>query len=193
MAGSIAAQKRTLRQKAIATRIALTDRDSRSRAIADRLESEDLFRNASAILTYVSKPEEVNTRGIIERALASGRAVLTPRVGDNQALEWVRIEAVNALQTGSFGVMEPIGPATTLEISSDGVALIPGVAFDRAGFRLGWGKGFFDRFLATFAGASIGLAFDCQLYESLPREPHDRAVDYVITETEIIYANQRSE
>ncbi len=177
-----------LRREAIATRRALTGLAERNRAIADRLESSPAYQRADMVLGYVSKPEEVNTHGIITRALASGRSVLVPRVRNDKDLDWVRIESVDALRAGAFGILEPIGSAATDELSSMSVALVPGVAFDRAGYRLGWGKGFFDRFLARFPGTAIGLAFDCQFYETLPREPHDRAVDYVITETETIAA-----
>ncbi len=186
MAELPAAHKRTLRREAIAARRFLTNRASRSRAIAERLEAHSVYECASTVFTYVSKPDETDTHVIIEQALRSGRDVLVPRAADNFHLEWVRIESADALQAGAFGVLEPVGPASTATTPNDAIALVPGLAFDRDGYRLGWGKGYFDRFLATFNGKAIGLAFDCQVYDALPRESHDRPVNYVITETETI-------
>ncbi len=178
--------KQHLRNQAIAARRAQTNREARSQAIAERLESHQAYQNAETLLTYVSLAEEVDTHPIIERALRAGRVVAAPRVAENHHLDWVRIDGFDALEPGAFGVLEPSGTAPSLTTFQEAVVLVPGVAFDRAGHRLGWGKGYFDRFLACFTGTSIGLAFDCQLYDALPFEPHDRPVDYVITETDTI-------
>lgn len=192
MAGSIADLKVSLRRDAIAARRALADRELRCGAIAARLDALPKYREASAVLSYISKPEEADTHQIIERALEHGREVLAPRVANRSNLEWYKIESLNDLVGSAFGVLEPPPGASTSHVPVDAVALIPGVAFDRIGNRLGWGQGFFDRFLSTFSGTAIGLAFECQLYEELPMEPHDRAVAFVITETETITTGART-
>lgn len=179
-------QKQELRNQAIAARRALTNCGVRNQVIAERLESHKAFQSARTLLTYVSLAEEVDTHPIIEHALHSGRAVAVPRVAENHRLDWVRIDSINALTPGAFAVLEPTGTAELLSTFQEPVVLVPGVAFDRAGHRLGWGQGYFDRFLTEFSGTSIGLAFDCQLYDGLPFEAHDRPVDYVITETDTI-------
>ena len=178
--------KQELRNHAIAARHALTDRGPRSQAIAARLEAQKNYQDAPTLFTYVSLAEEVDTHGIIERALRAGRAVAVPRVEGDHRLVWVRVDSIDDLAPGAFGVLEPSGTALSLTASQETVVLVPGTAFDRDGHRLGWGKGYFDRFLHEFAGTAIGLAFDCQLCDSIPIEPHDCPVDYVITESETI-------
>jgi 5-formyltetrahydrofolate cyclo-ligase len=186
MADSLAALKAFLRRDAIAARRELADRGIRNRAIAQRLSELPAFKSANALLAYVSKPEEADTRDIIEQALERNAAVYVPRALNDGQLEWVSVQSLDELVPGDFGVMEPAADAEPASPPSEAVALIPGVAFDRNGNRLGWGQGYFDRFLAAFEGVAVGLAYDCQIYEELPHEPHDRPVAIVVTESETI-------
>lgn len=186
MADSLAALKAFLRRDAIAARRELADRGIRNRAIAQRLSELPAFQSASTLLAYVSKPEEADTRDVIEHALQRNVTVYVPRVLNGGQLEWVCIQSIETLIQGEFGVMEPAADADAAPPPPRAVALVPGVAFDRKGNRLGWGQGYFDRFLAEFDGVAIGLAYDCQIYEELPHEPHDRPVSMVVTESETI-------
>lgn len=183
--------KSSLRKKAVETRLTLPDHASRNRAIANRLEAYDVYRESGDVYAYVSMSEEVDTHTIIERAIRLGRSVFAPRVITNSSLEWVQIDSIDALHPGAFGVLEPVGPASSKATADGAVALVPGVAFDREGFRLGWGKGYYDRFLSTFNGRTIALAFDCQIYDAVPVEAHDQPVEFLVTESEIFTATQR--
>lgn len=184
-------EKAEFRREAVTSRIGLPDRDSRNREIAVRLESHDIYRKSGDIYAYVSMAEEVDTHAIIDRTIQSGRTVFAPRVIENFSLAWVRIDSIDALHPGTFGVLEPKGPDEYEMAADNAIALVPGVAFDRMGYRLGWGKGYYDRFLSAFNGRTIGLAFDCQIYDAVPIEAHDQPVELVVTESEIITAVMR--
>jgi len=187
MPGQEAKEKQSLRVKARSKdEIFLRERPAHCRAITERLESFPVFAQSQTVLVYVSLPKEVDTHEIIERLIARGTKVLAPRATTEHTLVWSAIESLDELVMGKFGVLEPSPNSAMTPVPDDTVALVPGLAFDRFGYRLGWGAGYYDRFLSEFKGVSIGLTFDCQLYGLLPRESHDETVSYVITESAIL-------
>jgi 5-formyltetrahydrofolate cyclo-ligase len=131
-------------------------------------------------------PDEADTRTLITHAWERGVTVLAPAVAAGHLLRWSRIESFDLLAPGPYGILEPPASAPIEMPPPHAVAIVPCVAFDAAGYRLGWGKGYYDRFLDGFDGPSIGLAFDCQEVPELPRESHDQPVDYIVTETRVI-------
>lgn len=151
--------------------------------IATRLTVIEAFHNAEAILTYVSMENEVDTQRLIERLLRSGRMVLVPTVSGD-TLRWSSIQSLDALEPSPFGIPEPrAGQDGVEDFPADAPVLVPGLVFTREGYRLGYGKAFFDRFLSGHEGLAIGLAFDCQVTKAMPIEPHDRPVDVLVTES----------
>jgi len=158
---------------------------ARSAAIMERVISLDEVRDASVVLTYVSsKDNEVDTTGLIKRLLGNSVDVFVPIAGPQGELVWSRIESLDELERGRFGILEPRRDCRRLSAPppSTGPVLVPGVAFSPAGYRIGYGGGYFDRFLAGYNGAGIGLAFQCQVLPELPADPHDVPVDIVVTE-----------
>jgi len=159
------------------------------KTIFERVLTLSEFRDAPAVLTYVaSKDNEVETRPLIERALAEARPVWVPVAGAGGALAWSRLRALDELAPGRFGILEPepaarrIGPPP-----QDAVCLVPGIAFSPTGYRIGYGGGYFDRFLAGFGGVAVGLAYERQLAPDWRPEPHDRRVDILVTEARVVY------
>ena len=157
--------------------------------IRDRVLALDDFRRADAVLCYLAFSSEVETRGIISAALAAGKAVALPRCLPGGRLAWHAVRGLEGLRAGAHGILEPAGDPGTLvppAALAAPVALVPGLAFDRAGYRLGYGGGYYDRFLASFGGVSIGLARCPLLLDDLRGlglvEAHDRPVDLVVTE-----------
>ncbi len=188
--------KKQLRTQLLALRRGLSPsvRAEVDTRIADAVTATEEWREAPAILTYLSVRDEVDTRELVRLAREDGKAVAAPRVTGPRSLAWYRVEAGDELEVSAMGIEEPaargerrVDPACLGERS---VALVPGLAFDEMGYRLGYGGGFYDTFLGRFRGVSIGLCRDAALMPSLADmgalEVHDRAVGIVATETRLL-------
>ena len=154
-----------------------------SREICSRLMADGLWRAAGTVLLYHPLPGEVDTTLLLDNAMNMGKRVLLPKVvGDELEL---RIYTPDSLQRGAFGIMEPIGQLFPVESYHEiDLAIIPGVAFDRHGTRLGRGKGYYDRLLSLSPNAyKIGICFPFQMLEHLPSEPHDILMNEVVSVT----------
>ncbi len=146
------------------------------------------FSTARTLMLYASMRDEVPTHTLIERLLSAGRRVALPivRRGD-KTLTLSCLSSLDDLRPAQFGVPEPM-PHTrqVCTPSSVEVALIPGLAFDMQGHRLGHGLGYYDRFLPSLSCPKIGLAYDVQIAPRLPREAHDHPVDYIVSEKRVV-------
>ena len=153
-------------------------------AIENRLFALPEYRRADILFTYVSKASEVDTFGIIRRALADGKAVAVPRcVPGTFEMEFYYIRSPQELEKGAFGVLEPIPESSRkVEKETGGLCVVPGLAFDSNGFRLGYGKGYYDRFLSGFHGVTAGICYNSCVQWELPHGYFDRPVDILVTE-----------
>ena len=184
-------RKRAIRAEALAARRAMISEEvaQKSAAILDKLRSLPEFKSARALLVYVSsKDNEVDTLRLISSAIESRRTVLVPvAVTSTREIVWSELRSLDELQPSTFGIMQPkedcIRPR---EHGETDVSLVPGIAFDVAGRRVGYGGGYYDRFLTSFRGNKIALAYELQVYESIPAEPHDLPVETIVTEDRII-------
>jgi 5-formyltetrahydrofolate cyclo-ligase len=183
--------KAAIRERLLAERSRIDPvlRDAWSRAIEDRLAELPLWRDAQVVHTYVDAVQgEVATRGIVRRALAEGKTVVCPRVRwKPRGLDSFVIASLDELVESRRGLWEP-DPGRNDPIASSelDIVLVPGLAFDRRGWRIGFGAGLYDRFLSGVDTARVALAFSLQLVDSLPVESHDEPVDWIVTEGETI-------
>ena len=141
------------------------------------------INKATNIFVYMSKKDEVNTSNIIAFLLENKKKVFIPFI-KNDELYFSEYESLDDLQDGSFGILESKQKIPS-NINPD-VIIVPGVAFDRKGNRLGRGKGYYDRFLKNKSCLKIGLAFDFQVLDNIPVQKWDISMDIVITEKEVI-------
>lgn len=189
MAGE-AAEKAALRAAVLERRRALDAETHRelSAAIARRVADDHRYRDARVLHTYIdARDKEVATRDLVRAALREGRRVVCPRALPGGRLEHYEIGSLEDLEPGRFGLLEPPPDAArAVDPGAVGLVLVPGIAFDREGFRIGFGGGYYDRFLAVIEAPSIGLAFALQLVDRVPREAHDVPVDAIVTEREVI-------
>lgn len=147
------------------------------------VEAHPAFRTADTVLLFHALPDEPDTRPLLERWCGRKRLLLPVVTGDD--LELRLYEGADSLVIGRFGIAEPVGPVFT-DYAAISLALVPGVAFDAAGHRLGRGKRYYDRFLLRIPQArKIGICFAYQLVENVPTEPFDIRMDEVITHTRI--------
>ena len=185
-------RKRELRER---FRVIRRDMGEEARAAADVVIEERLcalpeFARANVLLSYLDFGPEVRTRGIIERAWDAGKAVALPRcVPGTHEMRWYKVTSFDALVRSRLGVEEPVPDLANEQPLGTGermLALVPGLTFDRAGYRLGYGGGFYDTFLARFDGASVGLCRKTQLSDDLRSEGiidvHDQPVQRVVTD-----------
>jgi 5-formyltetrahydrofolate cyclo-ligase len=155
---------------------------SHSIRIQQRVLRLDAFRQAGTLALYSPIWNEVFTEEVFCEARRQGKVVAYPRVrGDD--LDFVAVDTLENLAPGTFGVLEPTGDALVAPGALD-MVLVPGVAFDLAGNRLGYGKGFYDRVLCGTRrpALAVGLCFELQLVDRLPTEEHDVCLDLLVTE-----------
>ena len=156
-----------------------------SGAIMRRLESMQAFAGADTVLIYHSFGAEVMTHSLIKK-LCSRKKLLLP-VCDGDELRLKRLEDYSMLEEGKYGIMEPSSDEYFANPEEIDLAVIPGIAFDRTGNRMGRGKGYYDRLLADLPDAmKIGICFGFQLFDKIPADSHDIGMDIIMTENEIL-------
>ena len=176
-------QKKELRKKIRARKrdIPVDELREMSRLACERLLAYERLSNASTVMMYYPLSDEVDVTPVIEQLAENGKTVVLPQVTGEATMVLRRYTGKADLQEGAFGIMEPCG-----EIFSDyetiDVAIIPGMAFDRCGNRLGRGKGYYDRFLPLLPARvyKIGVCFPFQLLDDIPMEEHDIKMDTIL-------------
>ncbi|SFP44756.1 5-formyltetrahydrofolate cyclo-ligase [Butyrivibrio proteoclasticus] len=160
--------------------------EEKSSLIAEKLFGLKEYVDAENILIYASMKSEVITDGIIEHSLESGKKVFCPKCTDknNGLMEFIQIEMLSDLKAGYMGIREPeINESSKIFLgpTEKTLVIIPGVAFDKKGNRIGYRGGYYDRFLSKYNGImSVALAFTEQIIEVVPSEIHDIPVDMVL-------------
>ena len=189
--------KSEIRQQAHAARRALTNRDEFSARILDRVFALPEYARAATVMFYLDVRAEVRTRPALPAALASGKTLVVPWCNDHGELELFHLESMDELEPGSYGILEPraeLRNRRQKQITPEqlDLILVPGVAFDRRGGRVGHGKGYFDKLLrhARADARLVGLAFECQLFPEVPMQEHDLFMDRVVTEA-AVFAGRR--
>lgn len=192
MADEQRALKQRIRKEALAARRALTDRESRSRLILANVLALPEVDAAETILIYVDCRSEVQTRTAIPELFSLGKTLVVPWCRDDEHLGLFHLRSLADLKPGRFGIPEPgledlADPRRHVAPSQLDLLLLPGVAFDRRGGRLGHGRGYFDRLLAEtrLDAFKVGLAFECQLVPQVPIDSHDVRLDAIVTEDRV--------
>lgn len=184
-------EKRRARTAGRAARGALGEdaRRARSEAIAARALALPEVAGARAVLAYAALPDEADPAPLVLALRARGARVAYPRVEARRALS-LRWATEAELPPGYRGILEPAADAPVAQPADIELALVPGTAFDAEGHRLGMGGGFYDRLLPLLPAGAVkaGIAFDEQVVARVPCEPHDAAVDIVLTPTRVLRA-----
>ena len=190
--------KQKMRRHYLAERAALTvaSRTTADTAICAKLNALPELKKAERIAAYVSDGTEVDLTALLLECRKAGKKVFLPRysASANAGYEMVEINNLSQdLVPGKYGLMEPEPelPATPAGQIENMLWLVPGVAFDTTGARLGRGKGIYDRLLSEFGGLSIGIFYECQKADKVPAGEHDKNLDMVVTEKMIIKVEGR--
>ena len=205
---NITDEKRRIRKNVLALRDAMTPavRTEKSTRIIKRLFSTEAYRSADVILTYVNYQSEVITTALIKRALADRKLVFAPKVAGDD-MDFCRITGMSSLTEGYRGILEPSGneifnekifsEKIFCENSKNTLMIMPGAVFDEKRHRIGYGKGFYDRYLMRMEQLGItihtlALCFECQVLQNIPYGMHDRKPDYVLTEKRLIRVKENT-
>ena len=188
---TVSLEKQRLREERLAAREVLSEQERSvlDDRITQKLLATSEYAEATTVLTYVSVLSEVSTRMFIESALRDGKTVAVPRCLPGHCLEFVAITSLDQLISAPFGLLEPPKelPALTEEQMDASICIVPALLVDTKGYRLGYGAGFYDRFLSTYPGKKICLAYQQNLSQTmLPHTASDVAVDVVITESDVL-------
>ena len=173
--------KQELRRWIRAKKAAMTDADVQSKSckLTELFLSTELYAQAGTLYGYLSYNQEVRTEGIIKQALLDGKRVAVPKIFGNE-MRFIYISNLNEIETGYKGIPEPIAD-TPVADDHYALVLMPGIAFDEKGGRIGYGGGFYDRFLSAEPNhKTVALCYDFQMVEDLPMEEFDIPVDAVI-------------
>jgi 5-formyltetrahydrofolate cyclo-ligase len=159
-----------------------------SRSIQARLLETPLYRSANAIALYSSVQNEAATEKIRDHSLRSGKRVVYPRLLPNRGLEFVEIESATELAPGKSGIAEPTGDKVLSHGELDLLLIVPGVAFDPTGNRLGRGQACYDRVIRQWGSRAIpvGLAYEFQVIDRMPVDPWDEKVLFISTQERFI-------
>ncbi|VVC03888.1 5-formyltetrahydrofolate cyclo-ligase family protein [Candidatus Bilamarchaeum dharawalense] len=177
--------KNEIRKQILAKRNALSkdEIEKLSDKILERLLSHPKFPEAKIVAFYMTKGSEVDTKKMIERAIKEGKQVLVPVTG--QKIAFYKFQSFDDLVQGKFGIMEPKSKDTPFEQCPD-IIIVPGVTFGLCMHRLGYGKGYYDRYLSDCKAFRIGICFDFQIIDKLPVHENDQRMNCIITDKRTI-------
>jgi 5-formyltetrahydrofolate cyclo-ligase len=184
--------KDTLRRECRARRDTLDGREARSTRICARISELPLYREAQTLHCYLPVRSEVDTRPLVTHALMQGKRVVVPIVqrGTRElGHSWLLSADTEEVEQGVFGTLQPrvLRPAVPGDWE---LTIVPLLGFDRRGYRLGYGKGYYDRLLAIAPTPTIGTAFAIQEVAHIPNDQHDIPLNQIVTEQEIISSSR---
>jgi len=160
-------------------------RTERDMKIIDVFRSTEAYRESLYVLLYAAKGWEINLDLLAIDAVRDGKRIAFPKCGSRpDRMRFFLVNSMNDLHPGRFGIYEPDDGCDEYLLREDGsaVCLVPGIVFDQTGYRIGFGKGYYDRFLPSFRGKSFGVAYDEFVISKTPHSLRDRRVDYLLTE-----------
>lgn len=180
--------KRSLRKRIIEERLQLLSDEvwQKSAQIMSTLFSINDYKQAKVVMFYVDMRNEVLTKEAIIKALAERKRVVVPRVKKGYGLLAIEIKSLDELEPGTFGVMEP-PEREEIFLDDIDVVVVPGVVFDKNGYRIGYGGGYYDNFLPKLRADAkkVAVAFQMQIRDAVPAEAHDVKMDMIITEKRV--------
>jgi 5-formyltetrahydrofolate cyclo-ligase len=153
---------------------------SKSRKITEKFLNSEYYQNAETIMSYISIKNEIDMTEINRRVLEDRKTLLFPVI-EGEYIKALKIDSLEKFEEKKIGVIEPVCGEESEKTDID-LIIVPGVAFDKRGNRIGFGKGYYDRFLKGYRGKKIALAYEFQLVDSIKTEEHDERVDEIITE-----------
>ncbi|WP_125114736.1 5-formyltetrahydrofolate cyclo-ligase [Agathobaculum sp. Marseille-P7918] len=184
--------KKTLRQRMLAQRAAQSaaDKQTIDGEITRRVLESEAFRRAACVFAYVSTPQEIDTRALLRAALDAGKTVCVPLCGAAGEMTARRITSLDELYPGAYGIDEPDGSAPEIQPGQIDLVVAPALACDRSGYRLGYGGGYYDRFLSRTPAVCMALCAEARLVEQLPHTALDQKCQWIVTERQVLRTDE---
>ncbi|MEW9500422.1 5-formyltetrahydrofolate cyclo-ligase [Jeotgalibacillus marinus] len=155
----------------------------KSSNIQHMLFTSEQWKQSTVVGVTVSRFPEVDTHKIIERAWDEGKKVVVPRcIPQNHHMEFYEIHSFNDVEESFFGLLEPLESLAKISPNDIDLMIVPGLLYSKNGYRIGFGGGYYDRYLAHYSGVTLSLCFDEQLVENVPTDTFDIAVHHIIGE-----------
>lgn len=180
--------KSKIREEVLTQRYNLSETQVREKSelIASKIISEGIFTKTNFVSLYISAKGEVATKPLINYFTKTRAKVYLPKFLENcRSYALCRFGGWNNLEKGPFGILQPKGEEI-IAVKSIALVFLPGVAYDKGGNRLGWGKGVYDRLFEASNATLVGLAYEFQIVDEIPKEEHDLVMDYVVTEKRVL-------
>ena len=181
-------EKDALREKykVLRREISPDEKLRRDKAICERSRNLASYRYAKHVLLYAATPDEISLFALAESALKAGKKVFFPRCNtEERTMTYHSVSSLDELSPDSYGICEPPESAPVFDPQKDqgfSVCFVPGLLFDRMGFRLGYGGGYYDRFLSSFGGNRVGIVYSDFILPQVPRGRFDEKMDILLTE-----------
>lgn len=166
----------------------MQDKAQKDNELFNNIISTSVYNDSKNIFVYVSTEIEVDTITLIKYCLLNKKRAFVPLCNaDDSTMEFYEINSLNDLHKGYYGIMEPESDCMKKAVpDNESLMIVPGLSFSSSGYRLGYGKGFYDKYLSQHKCTTIGLCYDEFLNENLPMDQHDIPVDFIVTDNNII-------
>ncbi|WP_428865203.1 5-formyltetrahydrofolate cyclo-ligase [Clostridium sediminicola] len=165
--------------------INIEDKKIKDKIIFEKIIYDKTFLDAKSIFTFVSFKNEVNTHKLIKYSLAKGKSVYVPKVNSiNKSMKAIKINSLDELKKSNYGILEPIAEANKFAEDKIDLIIVPGLAFDKNGGRLGYGGGYYDKFFqdGNMKAYKMGLAYSFQVVDQVPVNEYDVMLDGIVTD-----------
>lgn len=183
--------KKNIRLGILKIREALIEEDHnlKDNIIFEKLYNLDLYKNSNNIFVYVNYKDEINTKRFINRAIKDGKRIYVPKIyRSTRTMKAIFINSLDNLEGNSMGILEPKDDTLVIDKNNIDLIIVPGAVFDKSFNRIGYGGGYYDRYLDGIKEKNnkVALAYDFQIIEQIEAESHDIKMDYIITEKRIL-------
>lgn len=187
--------KNELRQKYRALRDSFGEEfiSKASNSTSNNLQKTEEFKNADIVLLYYPTKNEISPLPLFEICLKMGKTVAFPVCQkESSTLVFKKVTSLDMLLPSSFGILEPNENCKAITLNENTICITPALLFSKKGHRLGYGKGYYDRFLKDFSGISVGYSYSACVLDSFPHDAHDIPLDMIITESEVLKIAQEN-
>lgn len=181
--------KKSLRKRLLEKRKSLdkTEKAKWDKIISDKITNSDYFKNAEQVLVFSSTDDEFDTKHIIECCKAQSKEIFYPLCTDkNGNMKFLRVDSNDDLVSGMYGIKEPKSTCEKYVQQKNDLVIVPCLSADRQKNRIGYGKGYYDRFLKDFNGVSVSPCYDILLEDEIPTDKYDMQINIIVTDKEVI-------